>query len=523
MLLGFTKAQDSQENRFAPSALLTNAQMGQADRRTIDAGTDGFSLMLSAGQAVANCVCEHYPDHKVIILCGPGNNGGDGYVAGAFLEEAGKNVALFSSAPARKLKGDAKKASHHFKGKIYKISHFMKEFQETVQSGETATLDGYVVVDALYGTGFRGELDKDITALFDIIRQLKVPVVAVDVPSGIHGTSGAVAAGTLEAAHTVTFFRKKLGHCLMPAMAYCGAIHVHDIGIDTTLLSDADFAAHENIQTLWIDQLPDPDKGAHKYKRGHIAMLGGTQMTGAIRMAAQSSMRIGAGMCTIHARKESEQAYTEDVPHLIFEELPQEADFVTHVSTEKKTVLLLGPGLGREDDAAMQKIVLDVLALHKPTVLDADALSCFEDAPETLHAALHDLCVITPHEGEFKRIFPAIDGDLSKYDKAVAAAALSKAVLLYKGPDTIIVQVDEKPVLHTHASSWLATAGAGDVLAGMIAGLLGQGLSPCIAACMAAWIHGEASLRFGAGLTAPDIIAQIPSVLRDLHQSKRYY
>lgn len=518
MLLGFESKEKTRQFHIPPYAVLDNEQMRTADRLTIEDGVDGFDLMLTAGQAVANYAHEHYAGHKIIILCGPGNNGGDGYVAAEFLRDLGAEIFVFSLQSTRKLKGDTKKAYKHFGGDVYKTAQLIKEFK----NADAEQAKGYLFIDAVFGTGFHGDLPKDLITISKIITRLKIPVLAVDVPSGVNGSTAQAAGHTLDADHTVTFFRKKKAHCLMPAMAKCGTICVHAIGIHDNLLDKHGFAAIENVQKLWIEKLPEIKKEDHKYNRGHIAMLGGAEMTGAIRMAAQASMRAGAGMCTIHSLDSAAHDYKEDMPHLMFQKLSRFEDYVAQAKQDKKHILLLGPGFGRADDEMLKQLVLDCLALNKPAVLDADALSCFEDNPSALTDALHEKCVITPHEGEFKRLFPNIDGD-TKFDRTLNAAQMTSAVIVHKGADTIIAQNNNKPALHTHASSWLSTAGAGDVLAGIIAGLLGQHVAPYDAACMGAWMYGEASVRFGAGLTAPDIIDQIPSVLKDLHLSKEFY
>jgi hydroxyethylthiazole kinase-like uncharacterized protein yjeF len=270
---------------------------------------------------------------------------------------------------------------------------------------------------------------------------------------------------------------------------------------------------NQNSPSLWRATLPWPPKpDGNKYDRGHVMMVGGPVMTGAIRMASRASMRIGAGLCTIAAPLKAMGIYQADAPHIMFEPTESLSVFAETMQDKRRNAVLIGPGLGQDKPAVARKAILDILALKRFTVLDADALNLFEGKADQLCAALHDRCVLTPHEGEFKKLFPEIKGD--RIAKARAAAGRSPAVILLKGQETILAQ-GERLVRNDHATPWLATAGAGDVLAGMITGLGAQELSAFDASCAGAWMHGEAGLRCGPGLIAPDIIEMLPRVMRD--------
>jgi len=474
--------------------------MREADRLTIEGGTDGYDLMVAAGQSIANIVHEYYPHHAVLVLCGPGNNGGDGYVAARFLEDMGHQVSVM--ALTQKLQGDAKQACKDWGGKTLGFKDRPEMQPETV------------VVDAVFGTGLSKPLDAVVVSLFDDLRKAGWPVIAADIPSGVSGDTGAADPAALKAAQTVTFFRKKVGHVLMPGMSLCGHVSVHDIGIADDVLGKTDYVLIENEPLLWKDTLPKPKSGGHKYGRGHAVVLGGARMTGAARMVSEAAMRTGAGLCTIVAEDEAAEIYKKGAAHILFEPMTGYADFAKHLEDSRRNTIVVGPGAGLEDKEGLQQAALEALKTGRPAVLDADALTCFGDDPGRLHEALHDKCVITPHEGEFAKLFPAIEG--SRLEKAEAAARLTCAVVLLKGSDTIIARAEKKTVVNTHATPWLATAGAGDVLAGIIAGLLAQGMEAFDAACAGSWMHGEAGERKGPGLVAPDIIEQIPNVLRDL-------
>ncbi len=261
-----------------------------------------------------------------------------------------------------------------------------------------------------------------------------------------------------------------------------------------------------NNPAQWRISFPFPSATTHKYVRGHAVILGGSSMTGAARLASQAAMRIGAGVCTIVADPASGVIYRNGAPHVLYE--PLTGDFSGHYADPRRNALLLGPGFGREDDEILRKAVLGALASGRAAVLDADALNVFAGQPEPLLAALHDGCVLTPHAGEFECLF----GDQA----AESAAKASGAVVVLKGAETTIAAPDGRVVVNNHATAYLATAGSGDVLAGIILGLLAQGMPAFDAACAGVWIHGEAGLRFGPGLTAPDLIEQIPGILREL-------
>lgn len=270
----------------------------------------------------------------------------------------------------------------------------------------------------------------------------------------------------------------------------------------------------ENTPALWRAFLPQPRPGGHKYDRGCLIVLGGVSLTGAARLAAEAGMRAGAGVCTVVSAMSARDIYLKGAPHVMFEPYRRLGDFARHLDDPRRTAVVMGPGAGREK--ALRRAVVSVLKTGKPAVLDADALTIFEGAADKLLGVLHARCVLTPHEGEFARLFPEIaTAEADRVRKAVMAAQRAGCVVLLKGAETVIAGPDGRVVVNRHASPWLATAGAGDVLAGVIGGLLAQGMDCFLAACAGAWIHGDAALRFGPGLTAPDIIAGIPAVLRD--------
>lgn len=481
--------------------ILSNAQMAEADKLAIAGGKPGFSLMEAAGAAVADAVLNRFVLRPVVVLCGPGNNGGDGFIAARLLKNAGRKVRVACLVPLNALKGDAARAVGVWNDQVRSFDGF------TIAPDE-------LVVDAVFGTGFSGKIDGAVAALFTKIREQKNEVLAVDIPSGVNGSTGAADPLALKASQTVTFFRRKLGHVLQPGAALCGDILTADIGIPDTVLAQTGISAKRNEPALWRAQLPTKTAGGHKYDYGHALVYGGRRLTGAAGLAAQAAMRMGAGLCTIAGHPDAADVYQTAQPHVMFEPCKKPGRLGRSLKDERRNAVLIGPGAGTDDGGGLRRAVMDACGGGaRACVLDADALTVFQGRQASLYGALTERCVLTPHEGEFARVFPDIEG--TKTARAEAAARLSGAAVLLKGADTVIAAPRGLPVVNVNAPPQLATGGAGDVLAGMILGLLAQGAPPFAAACAAAWIHGEAARRFGPGLVAPDIIELIPGVLRD--------
>lgn len=463
--------------------VLTIAQMYEADRRAMAGGIPGTRLMEAAGWAVAREVRRRFVKGRVSILCGPGNNGGDGFVAARLLERDGWAVRLFLLGRVEDLRGDAAAMAQRWRGGV-----------EPLDMAALERCD--IVVDALFGAGLGRPLDGIARRLVDEINIRRLPTVAVDVPSGVQGDSGEVLGSAPDCIATVTFFRKKPGHCLLPGRLKCGAVTVADIGIPATVLEDIRPTLAENGPACWT--LPEPAADGHKYGRGHALILGGGAMTGAARLAAGAARRIGAGLVTIAAPAEALAVYRAGDPGTLV--CPSEP-FAELLGDRRRNALLLGPGGGAGEVLAGQ--VMAALATGRSCVLDADALTSFAGRAEPLFAALSDRVVLTPHDGEFARLFGPMEG--SRLDRARHAARICGAVVLLKGPDTVVAHPDGRATITTDAPPWLATAGSGDVLAGMIVGLLAQGMEPFAAASAAAWMHGRAAKAVGPHLLAEDL------------------
>jgi NAD(P)H-hydrate epimerase len=477
-------------------ALLTVAQTNAADRLTIAAGIPGTTLMENAGSAAAERIAARWSPRPAAVLCGPGHNGGDGFVVARRLAEAGWPVRLGLLCDPAALKGDARHHAALWKGKIEPLT--------------PAMLQGAgLVVDALFGSGLTRPIEGGAANVLKAAALSGAPVAAIDVPSGVAGDSGADL-GAVPAELTITFFRKKPGHLLLPGRALCGEVDVVDIGIAASVLADLGVTTHENAPTLWRADLPRAVPGGNKYGRGHALIYGGVIMTGAARMAARAAARAGAGLTTIAAPEKAWPIYAAALTSIMVRPVPEPETLAPLLDDPRITALLIGPGAGATPQTRAHSLAM--LATGRPVLLDADAITAFQHDAATLFAAIKGPCVLTPHDGEFRRLF-ATDGD--KVFRARAASRQSGAVIVLKGADTVVAAPDGRSVINANAPATLATAGSGDVLAGIILGLLAQGMEPFAAACAGVWLHGEAAARFGPGLIAEDLPDLLPGALRE--------
>ncbi len=483
--------------------VLSVAEMTRCDRETIASGTPGAELMRRAGSAVATELARRWQPCPTLVLCGPGNNCGDGFGVARALQGLGWPVRVALLGQRERLAGDA--AAH------------AAEWTGPVEPLEAKCIDGAaLVVDAVFGAGLTRAIGDDLGQMFQTLQKRGVPVVAVDVPSGLHGDTGEPMGNPPRAALTVTFCRKKPGHLVMPGRPLCGEVVVADIGIaDATVagvVAAADGSVSENAPALWRHLLPWPKPGDHKYSRGHALIVGGAHMTGAARLAARGAMRAGAGIVTLAAPPDLALHYMSGLPHVVVRTVRDTASFSELAAERRCAAILVGPGNGLT--AATRERALAALHARKPCVLDADALSVFEHTRPLLQEALHADCVLTPHEGEFARLFSEREG--GRLRRALNAARRAGAVVLFKGYDTIVAHSDGRAVINANAPATLATAGAGDVLAGMLVGLLAQGMPAFEAAAAAVWMHGAAASSFGPGLIADDLPELLPKVLQGL-------
>ncbi|HWW29459.1 MAG TPA: NAD(P)H-hydrate dehydratase [Steroidobacteraceae bacterium] len=476
--------------------MLSVAQMSEADRLTMAAGTPGSLLMQRAGEAVAREVARRWTRPRPItVLCGPGNNGGDGFVAAIALAQSGWPVRVALLGELRTLRGDAQLYAKRWSGGIEPLS------AQVIEGAE-------LVVDALFGSGLSRPLDAQAVDTLALATRRGVPLIAVDVPSGVMGDSGE-SLGAAAAVCTVTFAGKKPGHLLLPGRELCGDTVVADIGILPSVLESLSLDTWENDPALWLAQLPRPHPSINKYTRGHALLYGGYPMTGASRMAARAAARIGAGLTTIAVPEMAFAIYAAALTSIMVQPLKHADDLARLLSDHRYTAFSIGPGAGV--NAATRARALAMLATATPVLLDADAISVFAQSPDELFHAIRGPCVMTPHDGEFERIFDTA-GD--KLTRARRAARRSGAVIVLKGPDTVIAAPDGRAIINSNAPPTLATAGSGDVLGGLILGLLAQGMDAFPAAAAAVWMHGAAASDFGPGLLAEDLPDLVPAVLR---------
>jgi hydroxyethylthiazole kinase-like uncharacterized protein yjeF len=490
--------------------VLTTAEMERADRLTIAAGTPGFALMLSAGQAVAEAAMDLVGEGPIVVVAGRGNNGGDGFVAAAELVARGREVSVILLCERDSLEGDAASAARGWK---YPVLPFNPQ-----AIGKPA-----LIVDALFGAGLDRQVKGDPHDMIEAINANGAPVLAVDLPSGINGDSGVIMGVAVRATETVTFFRRKPGHLLLPGRIHCGRVRVADIGIDRCVLEEIKPRTFENIPQVWRQGFPVPRIDTHKYVRGHAVVVSGDiAATGAARMAARGSLRAGAGLVTLASPRDALAVNATALTAVMVRPIDTVAEFAELMSDKRLNACVIGPGAGVGERTC--DFVLAALSDQRGLVLDADALTSFAQAPDRLFEAIkasHDPQVIlTPHEGEFPRLFSDISNKhplRSKLERVRAAADRSGAVVLLKGPDTVVASPDGSAAIASNAPPWLATAGAGDVLSGMIGGLLAQGVPAFEAASIGVWMHGEAAREAGPGLIAEDLPEVLPAVFRRIY------
>ena len=490
---------------MADNVLLSVDEMYRADTLAEAGGVPSLDLMEAAGAAIAGEIQTRWPERPVVVLAGPGNNGGDGFVVARLLAERGWPVRLALLGAKEKLKDAA----------AVNAERWAEKWKGEVEELTPAILDGGpLVVDALFGAGLTRPLEDGALAVVERLNEAglaRLDCVSVDIPSGVHGDSGEILGGAPKAAVTVTFFRAKPGHYLLPGREYCGEIIVADIGIPDTVLGEISPRTFLNGPDLWLGGFPWPDAADHKYSRGHAVVVGGAEMTGAARLAGMGARRLGAGLVTIAAPPEAFAVYAAEEPGTLVKAVEDAGAFRALLADPRKNAVLAGPGLGLSE--ATRERVLAVLESGKAAVIDADGLSVFKDRPESLFKAISGPCLLTPHEGEFKRLF-SLEGD--KVSRVRSAAELSGAVVLLKGADTVIAEPSGKAVINNTGTPDLATAGSGDVLAGMALGLMTQGMAALKAASAAAWLHGALAEKIGPGLIAEDLPGKLPEMLRDL-------
>lgn len=480
--------------------ILTVEEAKAADLRAVARGVSLRMLAERAGAAVARVISDRFTPSPVLVLCGPGLNGGDGYIAASDLAARGWPVRVAALDGPRG--ADAVWARGVWAGPV-----------AAMVPGQGLDLTGTeLVVDALFGAGLARPLEAVATEILKACEAARIPIVAVDLPSGLPGDAAHPPGYAPHAELTVTFHRKKPAHVLYPARSFCGAVVLADIGIPPLASRPSDL--FENGPGLWLDRFPWPAEDAHKMQRGRFGVVsGGLSHTGAARMAARAGLRAGAGLVRLYCPLDAVAISAPGLEAVMLEgfETDQELEALAH----ELDAAVIGPAAGVGDAT-----VANLFALARTgaaLVIDADAQTVFREEPEELFAVLDRDDVLTPHPGEFERVFPGLlASSIDRIAAARAAAMRACAVVVLKGPDTVIAAPDGRCVVNTTASRWLATAGSGDVLAGIVGGLLAQGMDSFLAACAGVWLHGSAGLRGGPGLIAEDLPDLLPGVLSEL-------
>jgi len=490
--------------------VLTTAEMERADRLAIAAGTPGFALMLSAGQAVAQAALDLVEQGPIVVVAGPGNNGGDGFVAAAELAAQGREVSVILMCERDALKGDAASAARGWKFPVLPF---------TPQAiGKPA-----LIIDALFGAGLSRPVEGEPREMIEAINANGAPVLAVDLPSGVNGTSSAIMGTAVRATETVTFFRKKPAHLLLPGRVRCGRVRVAEIGIDARVLEEIRPRAFENTPQFWRRSFPIPGIDGNKFSRGHVLVVSGdAASTGAARLSARGALRAGAGLVTLASPRDALSVNAAALTAVMVRAIDTPVEFGETLGDKRFNTVVIGPGAGIGERT--RAFVHTALSARRNLVLDADALTSFAEAPhklfEQIKAEKDAQVVLTPHEGEFPRLFSDLSNKTpgrSKLERVRAAAERCGAVVLLKGPDTTVAAPDGRATIAANAPPWLATAGAGDVLAGVIAGLLAQGVPAFEAASQGVWMHGEAAREAGPGLIAEDLPEVMPAVVRRIY------
>ncbi len=483
--------------------VLRTSEVRDLESQAVQEGTPVKALMERASAVIVEEILAHFSIRPTLVLCGPGNNGGDAYGVAVKLLEIGWPVEVMTVLPANS------KTSNE-------AAYFKEKYKKKPLSPDTS-LDAFeLIIDGIFGTGLKKDLSADLQVLIHKINLLSLPVISVDIPTGIDSDTGEIRGASLHAKMTVTFNYRKPGHLLYPGKLSCGEVILKDIGLGKAR-SPMIFVNHPE---LWFDDFPIPGPLDHKYHRGHALLFGGEEFTGATQLAALAARRAGAGLVSIACTERTHPIYALSTPGTITSVIRSFEEWEALLKDERKNALLLGPGLTPSPET--KKTVLAALKTKRRIVLDAGALKAFlPDDVNALFSALHDQVVLTPHEGEFKEIFGTLSG--SKIERALEAANKSGGLIYLKGADSVMATPQCHVLLQDNAPPWLSTAGTGDVLAGLILAFLAQGASPLHACGMASWIHGESAHHAGFGMIAEDLLDHLQNALQGIPDHLVYF
>jgi ADP-dependent NAD(P)H-hydrate dehydratase / NAD(P)H-hydrate epimerase len=460
-----------------------------------------YFFMKNAGEQVflkIMQICEN--KQPIIVLCGPGNNGGDGFVVAKHLKRHGYKIQVYSLIDKDYYKGDSLKALKDYGEKIKKISSFK-------------IIKNALIVDAIFGIGLNRKIKGQLKKIFTKINNSKNKVISIDIPSGISANTGKILGSAIKANFTVTFHAIKLGQIIQSGKDFCGQLELVDIGFSKKNIKSNLLI---NSPKLWVKNMPTKKIFHHKYSRGRVVIFGSKkEYTGATMLAAEAALRIGVGSVKILCSKQTLQIYSTKFPSVLKKEINNTHELKIFLKKERITSMLIGPGSGK--NKKIKEITKIILKHVKYVVLDADALTCFKNDFKSLYSLLDKNKIITPHMGEYHKIFPKVKKNISTIDKAVRAVKITKSNIILKGPSSIIASHDNKIVINNHDSPELATIGSGDVLSGITVSLIGKKkMSPFLACCASTWLHGDIAKNFGKGLIAEDIVKGIPNALKRL-------
>jgi hydroxyethylthiazole kinase-like uncharacterized protein yjeF len=477
--------------------ILSSTQMSKADSETIKSGIQGLFLMENAGKSVSDFIKSKYNKQKTLVLCGPGNNGGDGFVVARHLKESGWDVKISSLIDKNSYKNDALVMAKRW-------NDFIIPFEE-ISVGDYS-----LIIDAIFGIGLSKEISGTIASVINEVNNKNIDTISIDIPSGIDSNNGAILGTAFKSKYTITFARKKIGHTIYPGKDNCGEVIISDIGIKDNFIKSNIF---ENTPELWINDFPFPKPQQHKYDRGHSIIVGGNvESAGAATLSAISALKTGSGLVTVACPPSALLVYASKLTAVMNKPIDSVNSFSSFIDDKRVTSVLIGPGNGVTKTT--KEYVLEALKLKKNCVFDADALNVFQDKPEELFKSIYSDVILTPHEGEFHRLF-ALEGN--KIDRAIQAAKISNCIIVLKGSDTIIAAPNGKVAVNTNAPASLATAGSGDCLAGIITALLANKVDAFKAACIGVWLHSESANLAGPGMTAEDILENIHIALQGLY------
>ncbi|MBL41089.1 MAG: bifunctional ADP-dependent NAD(P)H-hydrate dehydratase/NAD(P)H-hydrate epimerase [Rhodospirillaceae bacterium] len=488
---------DKYKNQYG---VITPKDMYDFDNKSIKLGITSLELMENAGRAVSDNIRKNYKKSHVLVICGNGNNAGDGFVVAKNLREANWPVKVMLINDTVFSKDTSSMLERWGKNDLIKYSI------DEIYSAE-------IIVDAIFGSGLNRPLNSFNLEVVSSINASKAKVISIDLPSGVNGETGDILNSAVIADSTVTFIRKKIGHLLLPGKQFCGEVYVENIGTQKSIIENFKFNYFENNPNIWSKGIKLPNLYSHKYQRGFSVINSGKLgSTNAAKLAAESALRIGSGVVAICCVRECINSFTASKSSLIIKESNNIVQFIQTISDPRCTAVLIGPGNGINDHT--YNCVIEARKLMKPCVIDADAISVFKNKPNVLFDIIDQDCILTPHEGEFERIFPNLKGN--KIERVKEASKISGAIIVLKGSDTLISSPDGRVIINSCAPPTLATAGSGDVLAGIILGLLSQGTDPFLGTAAAVWIHSISARLFGFGLIADDLVDLIPKVLNTL-------